>query len=336
MNTIKHDVANEIRYFDLFEFIDKIKLSPRVLEHMEETNRDFDKYLRKFSQFDDSFAKYFWISRFYSEVKSSNYIENHDLNNFDFTVANLFFDRLSVSNNRIHNIHKSVMKDEIDQSKVGVYRKTPVKVSSIYDNNTEEIFWYGANPEDIKDFMNSFIEVYKSNSPSVLDSNPFLKSSLIHLLFIKIHPYFDGNGRTARMLHSIKFTQIINSIYGMNLKISPVNLSESIKLNLYSYVKAPNNIYFDLEHDNNEMINYWFNCMLNMYDEQLFRNQGILDNMDKDFERIINIKDKINPNLLEKIKSINTDLGQMLDIKDKMDIETKQAIENMHVKILKR
>ena len=184
--------------------------------------------------------------------------------------------------------------------------------------------------------MNSFIEVYKSNSPSVLNSNPFIKSSLIHLLFLRIHPYFDGNGRTARMLHSIKFTQIINSIYGMNLKICPVNLSESIKLNLLSYVKAPDNIYFDLDHDNNEMINYWFNCMLNMYDEQLYRNQGILDNMDNDFEKIMHLKDRIDPNLLEQIKNIDADLGQMLDIKSKINSETREVIENMHVKILKR
>ena len=335
MNTIKHDVAKDINYFDLFEFIEKIKLSPRVLEHMEDTNKDFDKYLKKFSQFDDNFAIYFWISRFYSEVKNSNYIENHDLNKFDFTIANLFFDRLSISNSRIHDIHKSIMRDEPDQSKVGVYRKTPVKISSLYDD-TEEIFWYGVKEEDIKDFMNSFIEVYKSNSPSVLNSNPFLKSSLIHLLFLKIHPYYDGNGRTARMLHSIKFTQIINSIYGMNLKICPVNLSESIKLNLLSYVKAPDNIYFDLDHDNNEMINYWFNCMLNMYDEQLYRNQGILDNMDEDFEKILRLKEKIDPKVLEQIKNIDADLGQMLAIKNKMNSETREVIENMHVKILKR
>ena len=335
MEIIKHDVANEIKYFDLFEFIDKINLSPRVLEHMESTNKDFDKYLKKFSKFDDNFAIYFWISRFYSEIKNSNNIENHNLNNFDFTIANLFFDRLSVSNSRIHDIHRSVMKDEIDQSKVGTYRKTPVKVSSIYDDY-EEIFWYGANPEDIKDFMNTYIDIYKSNSPSVLNSNPFIKSSLMHLLFLKIHPYFDGNGRTARMLHNIKFTQMINNIYGMNLKICPVNLSESIKLNLISYVKAPDNIYFDLEHNNDEMINYWFNCMLNMYDEQLFRNQGILDNMDEDFEKIMRLKKRIDPKLLEKIKNIDADLGQMLDIKNKMNSETREVIENMHVKKLKR
>ena len=46
-------------------------------------------------------------------------------------------------------------------------------------------------------------------------SNPFLKSALIHLLFLRIHPYADGNGRTARLLHNSKFTASINSIYGI-------------------------------------------------------------------------------------------------------------------------
>ena len=76
--------------------------------------------------------------------------------------------------------------NEKDTTKIGNYRKDIVKVSSIYDN-VEEIFWYGAEPEDIKKFMDTFIEVYKSTSPSVLNSNPFLKSSLIHLLLRILH-----------------------------------------------------------------------------------------------------------------------------------------------------
>ena len=40
MEIIKHDVAQKVNYFNLFDFISKIKLSSRVLEHMEETNQD--------------------------------------------------------------------------------------------------------------------------------------------------------------------------------------------------------------------------------------------------------------------------------------------------------
>ena len=304
MEIIKHDVAQKINYFDLFDFISKIKLSSRVLEHMEETNQDFDKYFQKLAKYDDAFVLYFWISLLYDEVKNSNYIESHDIKNFDFSIGNLFMDRLSISHNRIHNIHKYVLTEDEEKHKTDSYRKTPVRVSEI-TKDREEIFWYGAEPKDVKKFMDSFLEVYKSNSPSVLNSNPFLKSSLIHMLFIKIHPYTDGNGRTARTLHNIKFTDTLNRIYGMNLKISPINISESIKVNLGSYVNALDNIYFDLEHDNNKWINYWFNCMLNMYDEQLFRNQNIIDNMDELMEKITKIKEQINPDVIEQIENIH-------------------------------
>ena len=224
MEIIKHDVAKEINYFDLEKFVNKIKLNRNVLEHMQETNLNFDKYFKNLAKYDDEFQLYFWISLAYDEIKNNNFVENHKFKDFDLTEKNLFFDSLNISNNRIHNIHKFVMKDQDDYYRAGKYRTTEVKVSNI-EEDREEIFWYGAKAKDLKQFMNSFIKIYKSNSMSVIDSNPFLKSALIHLLFVKIHPYHDGNGRTARTLHNIKFTEILNRIYKMNLKICPVNLS---------------------------------------------------------------------------------------------------------------
>lgn len=302
MEIIKHDVAREINYFDLEDFVNNIHLSKNVLEHMQETNLNFDKYFKKLSKYDDEFQLYFWISLAYDEIKNSNFVEYHNLKKFDFNEKNLFFDSLNISNNRIHNIHKFVMKDEND-SKAGRYRTNEVKVSNI-EKDKEEIFWYGVKAKDVKNFMNSFIKIYKSTSMSVLDSNPFLKSALIHLLFVKIHPYHDGNGRTARTLHNIKFTEILNRIYKMNLKICPVNLSESINVNLITYINALDNTYFDLEHDNNEVLNYWFNFILNMYDEQLFSKQIMIDDMENVMERIINVKDRIDQDLVEKIQKI--------------------------------
>lgn len=304
MNVIKNDVANKIEYFNLFDFIDQIKLSPMVLEHMEETNKNFDAYFRKLATYEDSFVLYFWISKFYDEVKNSNSIEHHNITNFDFSISNLFMDRLSISHNRIHNIHKFIMNDQKDSHKIGSYRKTPIRVSNVYDD-TEKIFWYGVEPEDIKPFMDKFLEIYKSNSPSVLNSNPFLKSSLIHLLFLRIHPYFDGNGRTARTIHNIKFTESLNRIYGMNLKISPINISESININKGGYIKAPDNIYFDLKHDNNKWINFWFNFMLSMYDEQLYKNRDIINNMGELMEEISRTKEKMKPEVIEKVENMH-------------------------------
>lgn len=295
MKIIKHDTAKEIEYFNLEKFVNNIKLEPKILEHMQETNINFDKYFKQLSKYNDEFMLYFWISLAYDEIKNSNFVERHNFKNFDLSISDLFFDKLSISHNRIHNIHKFVMKNENETEKIGKYRKTDVRVSNI-TQDTEEIFWYGAKPEDIKKFMNSFIKIYKTNNISIIDSNPFLKSALIHLLFIKIHPYYDGNGRSARIIHNIKFTETLNRLYNMNLKICPVNLSESINLNLISYMKSFDNIYFDLKHDNNDAINYWFDFILNMYDEQLYNKKNMINNIDEIMERIITIKEKINLN----------------------------------------
>lgn len=90
------------------------------------------------------------------------------------------------------------------------------------------------------------------------------------MLFIRIHPYSDGNGRVSRMLHSIKITEAINKIYDKNYTLCPLNISGSILINQFRYVQILDNIYFDIEHDNSEFINKWFDFILNMIDEQLY------------------------------------------------------------------
>ena len=137
-------------------------------------------------------------------------------------------------------------------------------------------------------------------------SNPFLKSSLIHLLFIRIHPYVDGNGRTARLLHNSKFTEIINRVYNTRLKISPLNLSQSILLNKPTYIKALDNIYFDVKHDTNDAINYWFDIMLNMADEQIFLSSNKLDDIDSSFLKDLQCEtDEVSMNKAKKKMRVN-------------------------------
>lgn len=296
------DQAKKFDYFSLFDFVEKIKLKPYVLEHMQETNLQFDNYFKKLAKLDDEFVLYYWISLAYEEIKHNHFVENHRLSDFDFTVQNLFFDSMHVSNDRIHDIHKFIMKDvkSIEDKPIGKYRDGEVTISKV-GPDYEYIFAHGAKSKDIEKFMNDFLEIYNSKNMSLIDSNPFLKSALIHMLFVKIHPYFDGNGRTARILHNIKFTDTLNSIYDIDLRICPVNLSQSININKPSYAKAFNELYFDLEHDNNDVINYWFNFILNMYDEQLYFNHNMIDDMDDIVERIKKVEERMGPQAIEKI-----------------------------------
>ena len=182
-------------------------------------NKDFDEYFKKLSKLDDKFVLYFLTSLARDEINNNQKVENHKIQDFDFSIGNLFFKSLEISHDRIHDLHKFEMQNDEEKEKHGVYRKTPVRVSRIYEDK-EEIYWYGAEPEDINKFMDTFIELYKSKKPSVLDSNPFIKSSLIHLLLAKIQPYFDGNRRTARTLQNVKFTESYSNPLNLVIEVA--------------------------------------------------------------------------------------------------------------------
>lgn len=265
---------NKFDYFPLEEYVRRIKVEDYVLEHMEETNKEFDGYLSTLARCDDYTKIYYFLDAISQEIISSHKMEKHHIKNKDILENDLFFSSLNVSHANIKRVHNVIMKDSTD------YRKGEVRVSSLV-NGEEKIYWYGAKPEDVKPFMDDFIKFYKTKSLSVIDSNPFLKSALAHLLFVRIHPFSDGNGRTARMIYNMKLTERINNVYGMNLKICPLNISQSILLNQPTYVKRINDIYFDLEHDSNDEINRWFDFILNMTDEQLYFNTNRLPRLKK-------------------------------------------------------
>ena len=289
-------------YFSLEEYVNKIELSDNVRYHIEETSEEFDKYIKILTSFDEATILYFLIFSFEKEMEDSNLIENHIINPKEINEKNVFFDSLTISHKRIKDLHQFVTDNKLEYD----YRKDEVRVSYIdKKNNQEKIYWYGVNQEDIKQFMDDFIKIYKNKSMSAKDNNAFIKSAIVHLLLTRIHPFTDGNGRTSRIIQDMKFTESINKVYGYNLKISPLHLSQSICVNQPTYCKRLNNIYFDLEHDNNKEINEWLNFILNMYDEQIYCMSSLLQEKNE---------------LLNKVSKINK------------DIEIKTLSKKMHLK----
>ncbi len=256
---------NKVQYFPLKEYINRIKLHPNILEHLEETSEEFDKYMKKLTTLDEKKIFQFLLFAFNNELRDSNLIENHLIDPLEVTKKNIFFDSLNINHKRIKDLHKFVTNGEGEYE----YRKVDAWIRKL-SKEKETIFWYGADPKDIQKFIDDFIEIYKNKSLSIINNNAIIKSALMHLLFVRIHPFKDGNGRTARIIQDMKFTESINNAYNLNLKISPLHLSQSIYMNYQQYYNTIDSIYFDLNHDCNDEINKWFEFILNMYDEQIY------------------------------------------------------------------
>lgn len=78
--------------------------------------------------------------------------------------------------------------------KVGEYKTTPNNVITV----TGEPFYF-ASPEETPAKMHDLIAWYREQEEKG-ESHPLLLAAEFHYKFVRIHPFDDGNGRTARIL----------------------------------------------------------------------------------------------------------------------------------------
>jgi|SRR5690554_4933285 len=95
-------------------------------------------------------------------------------------------------------------------------------------NSDDQIEYVASSPEIVMTELNKLfddIELFVNT-----DLNPFevfYYASMIYLVFVKIHPFQDGNGRTARLLEKCFFIEKIGQ------KATAVQLEK----NYYKYLK---------------------------------------------------------------------------------------------------
>lgn len=104
--------------------------------------------------------------------------------------------------------------------------RTGVRDNTVYVGNISEVIF---TPCDCS-LIESLMELLFSNWLEGYD--PFIRSAIIHFLFVWVHPFFDGNGRTVRMLHRELLIR-----YGLT-KFEDISISKYIHGTSSGYYKA--------------------------------------------------------------------------------------------------
>ena len=100
-----------------------------------------------------------------------------------------------LSGKNILNVHKIISNNLLPADQQGVVRKNPMFVL----NSNDEIEYVATNPANVKNELDKlFSDIETLVSLKLNFYEIFYFASLIHLVFVKIHPFQDGNGRTAR------------------------------------------------------------------------------------------------------------------------------------------
>ena len=103
-------------------------------------------------------------------------------------LEQLIIGKEDLSEWNIKNIHSLILKD-IDNQNAGKYRNENVIISGASHIPPSHIIIY--------ELMQKLVVEYNREWNAF---HPVIKACLLHGEFVKIHPFIDGNGRTARLL----------------------------------------------------------------------------------------------------------------------------------------
>lgn len=105
-------------------------------------------------------------------------------------VEEIVQNKAPLSESQIKNIHRLVLKG-IDDGNAGVYRKQQVFISGASHTPPPHYF--------IQDKMEQMMNWYQDEN-----IHPIERGAMLHAIFVGIHPFVDGNGRTARLLLNLE------------------------------------------------------------------------------------------------------------------------------------
>jgi Fic family protein len=96
-------------------------------------------------------------------------------------------------------IHKIITKETLENpNDEGVFRNRQVIVGN---RITGEVIFIPPPTEQVPQLVDDFIEWFNSNEINEID--PVIQGSITHYEIVRIHPFIDGNGRTARIMATL-------------------------------------------------------------------------------------------------------------------------------------
>ncbi|WP_170227052.1 Fic family protein [Luteibaculum oceani] len=223
----------------------KLSILPKdlFLRYSEVMNFDLVKCLEKAQEFDmpvDYFQFYKSVSSVYSSkiegenIEFDSFFKHKFLNvrfNPDYTQraddlygAYEMIDDAELNEENLKKAHKLITSNILPLNHRGVYRNNPMYVIG----DDDRIDYVAASQMKLASEMDTlFKDIQLLLAAELSIEEVFFYAPLIHLVFVKIHPFQDGNGRTARLLEKWFFLQ----------KLGPKATGIQLEKNYYTHLR---------------------------------------------------------------------------------------------------
>lgn len=110
-------------------------------------------------------------------------------------------EKKSLTEKIVLKIHRLVTENTLPKDKSGVYRTGPVYIVRRQSGMVNKIIYTAPIAADVPNLMKKLVDwINKSEKENI---HPIIVAGIVHREFAAIHPFADGNGRTARALATL-------------------------------------------------------------------------------------------------------------------------------------
>ena len=110
-----------------------------------------------------------------------------------------YMEKEKITEKSILKLHKDISREILENPEYeGRYRELQVYVGN---RVTGKVVFMPPTPEEVPGLMKEFVKWLNSKDSSQID--PVIVAGVSHYEFVRIHPFVDGNGRTARALATL-------------------------------------------------------------------------------------------------------------------------------------
>lgn len=207
-----------------------LPITPSVLATLRETARLFSTHYS--TMIEGNRLTQQQVSKIIEEKQHFPGRERDEKEVLGYYVALEKLERLAASNApiseiQIQTLHALAMADGRKRAKPTPYRDGQ---NVIRDSRSQALVYLPPEAKDVPRMMKSLV-VWLASSQKASIPCP-IRAGIAHYQFATIHPYYDGNGRTARLL-----TTLVLHLGGYDLK-GLYSLEEYYARNLAAYYKA--------------------------------------------------------------------------------------------------
>lgn len=190
-----------IGLFDKYK--EAVKQSPKLLlDELQkiETPVDYFKFYNSVSSVYSSKIEGENIdfdSFFKHKFLNVEYLPDYTKRSDDLFLAYEFIYNNNLSFKNLQKAHSLLSSNLLPKSQQGLLRTNPMFVI----NSEDRIEYVAADSEILEDeLLKLFSDIESLQKNKLNEFEAFYFAALIHLVFVKIHPFQDGNGRAARLL----------------------------------------------------------------------------------------------------------------------------------------